>query len=108
MDEPCTLLGSAHRKCRHDPNVTPAEAKEIFGDLADHACLDHIRLDELGNRKGESAESSSEMRIARTPVVISVQSNAGDWIVESDAVSIFRDNRSRFTYLPRKYEHSKQ
>jgi len=51
MDEPSFLLGSSHRKYRHDPNFMPAEAKSIFGDFADHACLDHIRLDERENRK---------------------------------------------------------
>jgi len=30
---------------RHDPYITPIEAKKLFGEYADHACLDHIRLD---------------------------------------------------------------
>jgi hypothetical protein len=49
------------------------------------------------------AESSSEMRIVRTPVIISVQSTAGAWIVESEALNIFRENKSRFTYHPCRY-----
>jgi hypothetical protein len=51
MDEPSTILGPNHRKYRHDPNTTPLEAKKIFGENADHACLDHIRLDELDSRR---------------------------------------------------------
>lgn len=51
MDEPSTLLGPGHRKYRHDPNKTPQIAKALFGTLADQACLDHIRLDELESRR---------------------------------------------------------
>ena len=51
IDESCTILGSSHRKYRHDPCVTPFEAKAIFGDLADHVVLDHIRLDEVESCK---------------------------------------------------------
>jgi hypothetical protein len=51
MDEPSAILGASHRKYRHDPNTTPREAKAIFGESADHACLDHIRLDELESRR---------------------------------------------------------
>jgi len=51
MDEPSTILGPSHRKYRHDPNTTPKIAKQLFGPLADQACLDHIRLDELESRK---------------------------------------------------------
>ena len=45
MDEPWEVLGKYHRMHRHDPYETPREAKKIFGELADHACLDHILLD---------------------------------------------------------------
>jgi len=59
MDEPSTILGPTHRKYRHDPHSTPPIAGELFGPLADQACLDHIRLDELeSRRKG----------IGRTPI----------------------------------------
>ena len=51
MDEPSAILGANHRKYRHDPNITPREAKELFGENADNACLDHIRLDEIEKRK---------------------------------------------------------
>jgi len=51
MDEPSTILGPNHRKYRHDPNTTPKIAMELFGPLADQACLDHIRLDELETRR---------------------------------------------------------
>jgi hypothetical protein len=53
MDEPSAILGSGHRIYRHDPLVTPAEARRLFGEDADHACLDHIRLDELESRQKE-------------------------------------------------------
>lgn len=59
MDEPSTILGPNHRKYRHDPNTTPLEAKKIFGENADHVCLDHIRLDELDSRR---------KGIGRTPI----------------------------------------
>jgi len=45
MDEPWELLGKKHRMYRHDPKTTPQEAKKLFGEYADHACLDHIMLD---------------------------------------------------------------
>jgi hypothetical protein len=51
MDEPSVILGANHRKYRHDPNTTPKEARALFGENADNACLDHIRLDELERRK---------------------------------------------------------
>jgi hypothetical protein len=51
MDEPSAILGANHRKYRHDPHTTPLEAKKLFGENADHACLDHIRLDELESRQ---------------------------------------------------------
>jgi len=45
MDEPCKVLAGSHRIYRHDPVNSPKEAKKLFGELADHACLDHIILD---------------------------------------------------------------
>lgn len=45
MDETWEILGTQHRMYRHDPYTTPQEAKNIFGEYADHACLDHIVLD---------------------------------------------------------------
>lgn len=45
MDEPRDILGRKHRMFRHDPETTPQEAKRLFGEFADHACLDHIGLD---------------------------------------------------------------
>jgi hypothetical protein len=47
MDEPSFVLGTSHRIYRHDPYRTPLEAKKLFGENADHACLDHIYLDKL-------------------------------------------------------------
>jgi hypothetical protein len=45
MDEPCEIMGAKHRIYRHDPYTTPKEAKALFGEYADEACLDHIRAD---------------------------------------------------------------
>lgn len=45
MDNPRQMLGRQHRMFRHDPKTTPQEAKTLFGEFADHACLDHIQLD---------------------------------------------------------------
>jgi len=62
MDEPSTILGPDHRKYRHDPNTTPYVARQLFGPLADQACLDHIRLDELEKRR----KGIRKMRISVT------------------------------------------
>jgi len=51
MDEPSTIMGSKHRMHRHDPYKTPKVASALFGEYADQACLDHIRLDELERRR---------------------------------------------------------
>jgi hypothetical protein len=51
MDEPSSILGPKHRKYRHDPHTTPIVARKLFGENADNACLDHIRLDELETRR---------------------------------------------------------
>jgi hypothetical protein len=68
MDEPSTILGPNHRKYRHDPNTTPLEAKKIFGENADHACLDHIRLDELDSRrKGIGRTPIGKARLSQIP-----------------------------------------
>jgi len=45
MDEPSEIMGSKHRTYRHDPYTTPKEARLLFGEYADQACLDHILLD---------------------------------------------------------------
>ena len=90
MDEPSFLLGAKHRKYRHDPNVTPDEAKAIFGEGADNACLDHIRLDELESRK-------SNYEIRALPIVkFTIQSPAGAWQFESEGVSISENGKTRF------------
>jgi len=55
MDEPWEMLGSEHRMYRHNPLTTPREARKLFGEYADHACLDHIKLDypELPHRQSK-------------------------------------------------------
>ena len=40
MDELCVVLGKEHRMYRRDPYTTPQEAKRLFGEYTDHACLD--------------------------------------------------------------------
>jgi len=45
MDAPVQGLGRGHRMYRHDLKKTPLEARRIFGEMADHACIDHILLD---------------------------------------------------------------
>ena len=55
MDEPWEILGKQHRMYRHDPYTTPEEAKKLFGEYADHACLDHIMLDWRESPKGFSS-----------------------------------------------------
>jgi hypothetical protein len=45
MDFPSITYGVYHRRFRHDPDKTPIEALQLFGSLADQACLDHIILD---------------------------------------------------------------
>jgi len=62
MDEPSTLLGPSHRVHRHDPENTPREAKRLFGEMADQACLDHIRLD-----LQESGVGTSDRALRRSP-----------------------------------------
>lgn len=57
LDEPSTMLANGHRIHRHDPVNTPKLAKKLFGDLADQASIDHIRLDKLetARKKKENA-----------------------------------------------------
>jgi hypothetical protein len=63
MDEPSTILGPHHRRQRHNPYTTPKITAELFGHLADQACFDHIRLDELeSRRKGFNSGTSSSRR----------------------------------------------
>ena len=56
MDEPRELLGKKHRMYRHDPRTTPQEAKKLFGEYADHACIDHIMLDYPELRSGQTGK----------------------------------------------------
>lgn len=61
MDEPVKIMGRGHRKYRHDPNITPIEAKRMFGKNADNACLDHIILDTeefIKNKKEQNTKKT--------------------------------------------------
>lgn len=57
MDEPSAILGKKHRMYRHNPYVTPKKAKELFGEFADDACLNHIKLDRTQSSKRAAALS---------------------------------------------------
>lgn len=101
MDEPSFLLGSSHRKYRHDPYVTPLEARAIFGENADNACLDHISLDELESRNRITnsellCESDDEMEIVLPMVRFTITSPAGAWHCESEAISFSKDGKTHF------------
>ena len=63
MDEPSLMMGTDHRMYRHNPYKTPLEARRMFGENADHACLDHIRLDELGGTKPSEEERKETMKL---------------------------------------------
>ncbi len=69
MDEPSAIMGANHRKYRHDPNITPKEAKAIFGENADNACLDHIRLDKLEKRKNNYTTNSYGSWTFKAPIM---------------------------------------
>jgi hypothetical protein len=100
MDEPCLILGSQHRIYRHDPFVSPKEAKAIFGDLADHVVLDHIRLDELESRR-EATSELNQTKVMHIPVCITVESSAKVFTYNMTATSIGKDNKPRFSYSPK-------
>jgi hypothetical protein len=104
MDEPSLLLGSSHRKYRHDPDVTPFEAKAIFSEGADNVCLDHIRLDELESRKSITTiwfpnTNYYEVKSVLPVIQFTIQSRSGVSHFESEAVNISKDGQSRFTYV---------
>lgn len=61
MDEPSQMLSGSHRKFRHDPDVTPLEAKKMFGENADNACLDHIFLDKATSREKEKRKGKNNI-----------------------------------------------
>lgn len=65
MDYPVKGYGKRHRIFRHDPKVTPEQAKKLFGENADHSCLDHIvlDLDELHRiiNKGKNISSQTQI-----------------------------------------------
>lgn len=91
--------------------MTPAEAKEIFGELADHACLDQIRLDELDARKEKTIEwiiepSYLEITSVKPVIRFTVQSIARRQSFKSEAVSISKDGKTKFTYFPEIYLRS--
>lgn len=72
MDELTQICGPTHRKFRHDIKKTPNEAKQIFGELADQACLDHILLDNyhshrLGRRKAGITMKTVKLIVSRIP-----------------------------------------
>jgi hypothetical protein len=102
MDEPCKILGSSHRIYRHDPFVTPREAKAIFGDLADHVTLDHIRLDEQESNRKQIDENVTQLKMIETPFCLTVNSSAKVLRFRCIATTIMKGNRSRFSYKLKK------
>jgi hypothetical protein len=104
MDEPCLILGSQHRIYRHDPLVTPIEAKTIFGEGADHACLDHIRLDEIESRRSITTiclpnTNFYDFESVLPRIKFTIQSRSEVYNFECEAVSIGKDGKRRFTYI---------
>lgn len=71
MDYPSKGFGKRHRMFRHDPKTTPEEAKKLFGENADHACLDHIVIDLDEEYKiinhGKNVSSKTKMMSIRMP-----------------------------------------
>ncbi|MBA7593911.1 hypothetical protein ES703_00845 [subsurface metagenome] len=67
MDAPVKGLGGGHRIYRHDLKRTPHEARELFGEFADHACIDHILLDK---EKGDLPPTSSGVLPSRKSVLV--------------------------------------
>jgi TM2 domain-containing membrane protein YozV len=64
MDEPSEIMGSKHRMYRHDPYNTPKEARLLFGEYADEACLDHILLDRRSSEaKGWQVDRPSKQTV---------------------------------------------
>src|SRR5208283_2071709 len=103
MDEPSFLMGSSHRRYRHDPYVTPDEARAIFGENADNACLDHIRLDELESRNRITDFAfpdgcDDETEIVLPVVRFTLQTPAGAWQFESEAVSFSKDGKTHYCF----------
>jgi len=65
MDEPSEILGYKHRMYRHDPYTTPHVARRLFGEYADEACLDHIRLDREMSRGIYAPVSAKPLNLGR-------------------------------------------
>ena len=103
MDEPSLLLGSSHRRYRHDPNVTPIEARAIFGEGADNACLDHIRLDALESQRSETTfwilkNVLRETKSVQPVINFTVNSYARAWHFQSEAVSFSKEGKTHFCF----------
>jgi hypothetical protein len=104
MDEPSLLLGAKHRIYRHDPCVTPREAKAIFGEGSDNACLDHIRLDELESRKCIATiwfpnTNFYDFESVLPVMKFTVQSPAEVFHFVTEAVKVSKDGKDRFTFV---------
>jgi len=66
MDEPVKIYGPSHRRYRHNIKRTPKEAKELFGEDADLACIDHIVLDRIEEKDTEQKIATVITRITIT------------------------------------------
>ena len=97
------FLGSSHRRYRHDPIVTPIEAKVIFGEGADNACLDHIRLDALESQRSVTTfwilkNVLRETKSVQPVVNFTINSYAGAWHFQSEAISFSKDGKTHFCF----------
>lgn len=75
MDAPSQVMGGSHRAQRHDPYRTPNEARSIFGEGADHACLDHILLDARESLESKTEEEQIDSNINYEDLDPTSQSN---------------------------------
>jgi len=79
MDEPWEVLGKKHRMYRHDPRTTPKQARELFGEYADEACLDHIIRDNRERKitrvwdPGEEPHWLYDERPVPDPVILAIK-----------------------------------
>jgi hypothetical protein len=112
MDEPCLILGSQHRIYRHDPYVTPVEARAIFGVNADNACLDHILLDRFAADRNVITQwvvnPTCLISDSVQPVIrFTIKSQGEAWRFKSEAFTFLKEDKIKFSYHPEEQLQSK-
>ena len=90
MDEPCQVLGPAHRKLRHDPKTTPQQALELFGQNAYNVCLDHIIFDIEESGKKRAAKQSPMLTCRMTEKLLDALEQYAAFI-ERDKSTVVRE-----------------